>query len=118
MSIKITKGRITAAEDDFDTDFDTDFVDDPDDTVGDHLDDIQDDIEDIQDDIEDIKEDDEQIEIDNNIVDHYIAECDKCKGIFISAVIRTEQEIDHITGKCPLCEKESDQYLKWYVAEV
>ena len=117
MSIKITKGKITAAAEDFD-DFDTDFLDDSTDNVVDHLDDMQDDIEDIQDDIEEIKEDDETIEIENNIVDHYIAECSKCKGIFISAVIRTEQEIDHITGKCPLCEKESDQYLKWYVAEV
>ena len=47
-------------------------------------------------DIDDVTEDDVNIVTDNNIEDHYIAECEKCKGIFISAVVQTDQEIDNI----------------------
>lgn len=81
------------------------------------LDDISDQMEDIQDQVDDFEEDDVDIDTNNNITDHYIAECDSCHGVFISAVIKSDQEIDKITGICPLCEKETDQYLKWVIKD-
>ena len=51
------------------------------------------------------QEDDPSIEMENNIENHYIAECESCGGIFISAILESDQEIDHVTGVCPLCEK-------------
>lgn len=82
------------------------------------LDEMADNIEDIQDSVDDIQEDDISIDKDNNITDHYIAECDGCKGIFISAMIESDQQVECITGTCPLCNKETDQYLKWVVKKV
>lgn len=58
------------------------------------------------------------IETDNNIAGHYIVECDRCHGVFISALVESDQVVDHISGICPLCEKESDQYIKWVVKPV
>ena len=69
-------------------------------------------------DIDDVTEDDVNIVTDNNIEDHYIAECEKCKGIFISAVVQTDQEIDNIEGTCPLCGKKSVQWLRWVIKEI
>lgn len=113
-----------ADDDEFDEEFNQTF-DDPDpgfmdeeDTLDDTLDGMADDIEDMQDDLEEITEDDPNIDNENNIDGHYIAECDRCKGIFISAVIESDQEIDKITGICPLCNRNSDQYLKWVVKPV
>lgn len=88
------------------------------DSFEDTLDDIADSVEDIQDQVDDIQEDDIHIELDNNIEDHYIAECERCQGIFISAVIESDQEIEKISGICPLCEKETDQYLRWVIKSV
>lgn len=117
----LNKGRIYAAEDDFAED---DFgMDDPDalnvgdEDVQDTLDDMQDSIEDMQDTIDDVKQDDVDIEMTNNIADHYIAECDSCQGIFISAVVASDQEVEKISGVCPLCGKETDQYLKWIIKD-
>lgn len=106
---------IMAADDD---DF---FVDDSegvlyeDDSISDNIDDLADQVDDLQDAVTEDPEDDVSIEIDNNIVDHYIAECDRCHGIFISAMVESDQKVEKISGTCPLCEKESDQYLKWVV---
>ena len=86
-----------------------------DDALGDQLDDLEDNLEDIQDTVEDVEEDDTVIDIDNNIVDHLIAECDNCKGIFISAMIVSDQDVDSINGICPLCNKDTSQSLKWVV---
>lgn len=97
--------RIVAAEED---NFD----------IEDTIDDISDNIDDIQDTIDDIEEDDIDIELDNNIANHYIAECDRCHGIFISALAESDQEVDKISGTCPLCDKDSDQYLKWIIKDV
>lgn len=107
------KSRITAA----DEDFDDELLDEPDD-FEDAIDDMADDIEDMQDSLDDVQEDDPNIEVENNIAGHYIAECEKCHGIFISAVCESDQEVEKITGVCPLCEKESDQYLRWVVHEI
>lgn len=113
--MKIKRQRITAADDDI---FEDDFTEEEDDNFEDTLDDMADNIEDMQDTVEDIEEDDVNIEAENNIDNHYIAECEKCKGIFISAVVESDQDVTKITGTCPLCEKESDQYLRWVVKPV
>lgn len=88
------------------------------DNLSDSLDEISDQVEDIQDDVDDVVEDVPSIETDNNISNHYIAECDTCHNIFISAVIESDQVVDHVSGICPICEKETDQYLKWVVKDV
>lgn len=88
------------------------------DAVSDSLDDLSDSVDDLQDDMEEIREDDPNIEIENNIENHFIAECESCGGIFISAMLQSDQEIDHITGICPLCERGTNQYLKWVIKKV
>lgn len=84
----------------------------------DTIDDIADAVEDLQDSVDEVKQDDESIEVENNIEDHYIAECDKCKGIFISAVKETEQPVEFVHGTCPLCQEETDQNIKWVVRAI
>lgn len=106
--MKLQHRKIMAAEE-FD-DFEADDI-----AFNDQLEDIQDTVEDIQDTVEDIQEDDVDIDIDNNISEHLIAECENCKGIFISAMIASEQEVDSINGICPLCNKDTTQILKWIV---
>lgn len=76
------------------------------------------DIVDDVDNIDDIEEDNVDIETDNNIANHYIAECDNCHGVFISAVPESDQQVEKISGICPLCDKDSDQYLKWIIRSV
>lgn len=66
----------------------------------------------------DIDQDDVNIEIDNNIENHYIAECERCHGIFISAVVLSDQHVDSISGICPLCGKDTDQSLKWVIKPI
>lgn len=106
------KTRIVSADED-------PFLDDPgEDNFDDTLDDMAENIEDMQDTLDDIEEDDIDIDSDNNIENHYIAECERCKGIFISAIVESEQEIKKVSGICPLCEEETDQYLKWLVRPV
>ena len=82
------------------------------------VDDLADTVEDVQDQIDDIYEDEPTIEINNNIDGHYIAECERCHEIFISAVMESDQEIDHVSGICPLCGKDTNQYLKWVIKSV
>lgn len=117
---------ITAA-DDFDSDdFDEiphESVEDDtvadDDSITDTLNNMSEQLDDLQDDISDpSNEDDINIDINNNIDNHYIAECEKCHGIFISSLIASDQRVESIHGVCPLCDKESDQYLKWIVEAV
>lgn len=79
------------------------------------IDDLTDSVEDMQDIVEDVAEDEPSIDIENNIEDHYIAECESCGGVFISAILESDQEIDHVTGVCPLCDKETNQYLRWVI---
>ena len=124
-SIKITKKSskdvvaakkvYAAGEEDFE-DFNIDDVDEGDGLM-DAVDDVADTVEDMQDTLDDVDEDQPEIEINNNISNHYIAECDRCHGVFISAVIESDQKIDHVSGVCPLCNKDSDQYLKWIIKD-
>jgi len=88
------------------------------DGTSDTIDSIADAVEDLQDSVDDIKQDDESIEVENNIEDHYVAECDRCKGIFISAVKESESEVNYVHGTCPLCNEETDQQLKWVIRAV
>lgn len=119
MKIKKTRitasTRIVAAEGDFEEDVLDDELLDDDAGLEDSVDDLADQVEDLQDVFEGIDEDDPNIEIDNNIEGKYIAECDRCKGIFISAIPESDVYMDHIHGTCPLCEHETDQYLNWVV---
>lgn len=127
--MKITKGKrsilsskkIYAADEETEEDFGTDDFSvetDNDYDIADTIDDLADDVDDIQDSLEDVDEDDVDIELDNNIANHFVAECDRCHGIFISALIESDQDVEKITGTCPLCDKETDQYLKWIIKEV
>jgi hypothetical protein len=86
--------------------------------VDDKVDDLADAVDDVKDAVDDVQEDDTIIETENNIANHYIAECDVCFGVFISSVVESDQKIDHITGECPLCGKNTEQYLKWVVKPV
>ena len=56
-------------------------------------------------------------EIDNNIFNHLIAECQNCHGIFISAMIASDQAVESINGVCPLCSKETEQFLIGIIKE-
>ena len=66
---------------------------------------------------EDGQQDGSTIEVDNNIVNHLIAECQNCHGIFISAMLASDQLIESINGVCPLCSKDTEQFLKWIVKD-
>lgn len=66
---------------------------------------------------EDGRQDSSTIEVDNNIVNHLIAECQNCHGIFISAMLASDQDIESINGVCPLCNKDTEQTLKWIIKD-
>lgn len=122
-TIKAATRRVIGGPDDtFDEEDDSAFDDfdteDADDTFTDTLDDVADTVEDIQDSVDGIEEDDINIDMDNNIAGHYIAECDGCHGVFISATLESDQEVEKVSGVCPLCNKETDQYLKWVIVDV
>ena len=115
-----TKSIIYAADDDdtegfADADEDESFDDFGDDSIEDNIDELSDQVEDLQDSIDEVTEDESSIDVDNNIENHYIAECESCHGIFISAVVESDQKVQKISGICPLCEKETDQYLNWII---
>lgn len=78
------------------------------------------DVEEVDEEVEEVEPeiDDINIETDNNIANHYIAECDYCHGIFISPVILSDADVKSIYGICPICEHESDQFLKWIIKDV
>lgn len=118
-AIKPNTRYVKAADEDenFD-DFDDYDMNSDDDTLTDAIDDVADSVEDIQDSVDDMKEDESEIAINNNIADHYIAECQRCNGIFISAVVDSDQQIDHVTGTCPLCGRETEQNLKWVIRPI
>lgn len=102
---------IKAADEDFEMNEDIDDAD----GIMDAIDDVADNVEELQDAVDDVKEDEVEIAMNNNITDHFIAECERCNGIFISAVVDSDQVIDHVTGICPLCGRETEQYLKWII---
>ena len=110
-----SKTRVVAADEDYPDDMDN-LVEDEE--FNDTLDDVADAVDDIQDAVDEVDADDVAIDTDNNITNHYIAECEECHGIFISAVIQSDQQVEKISGVCPLCQEETDQYLRWVINEV
>lgn len=118
VQIKSSTAIMAADDDEFFADESEGILYEDDATISDNIDALSDQVEDLQDSVDDIEEDDVDIELDNNITNHYIAECEGCHGIFISAMIESDQVVEKITGTCPLCEKETDQYLKWIVKGV
>lgn len=118
---KVTASKIVAAEDDeLNMTPNLGEIDDLDDSFSEQLEDVADTVEDIQDTVsdDDHQEDTINIEVENNIAGHYIAECDKCKNVFISATVLSDQVVECVTGVCPICREESDQYLKWVIKPV
>lgn len=117
-SASVRRSKVYAAGEDDDFTFDEMTEADDQESLTDAVDDVADNIEDIQDAFEDVTEDSADISVDNNIADHYIAECSACKNVFISAVLQSDQDIDYVSGVCPICGKESDQYLRWVIKTV
>ena len=125
------KSILAADDDDFDSmvaesddivdDTEGDTEDDPevrdDVSIQDTLQDMSDTLEDMQNDVDKMDPDLVDIELNNNIADHYIAECSVCHGVFISAVVKSDAEIDNVHGICPLCNREADQLLKWLIVK-
>ena len=109
-----------ADEEDFEIQDEEIELEDPDEgkSVADSIDDLSEAVEDVQDTVEEVDEDPVDIEQDSNIANHYIAECDYCHGIFISAVLDSDQEVSSIKGICPVCGKETEQFLKWVVRDI
>ena len=66
---------------------------------------------------DELQQDSSNIDVDNNITNHLIAECQNCHGIFISAMIASDQLIESINGVCPLCNKDTEQTLKWIIKD-
>lgn len=121
ISVVYGATAITAAgeDDSFEDSEDLGDLEDLDDpgAISDSIDDMADTLDDLSDSIDRFEEDDVRIDLENNITNHYIAECEKCHGIFITAVTESDQEIDHISGVCPLCDREGDQYLNWIIRD-
>ena len=114
--VEATKRIIAADEDMMLDDSAVDMLDEEGtDTTDDTIDTIADAVEDLQDSVDEVKQDDESIEVENNIEDHYIAECDRCLGVFISAVKESTESVEYVHGTCPLCQEETDQRLKWVI---
>lgn len=90
------------------------------DSMQDSLDDATDAIEDLQDTVEDIDDapQDTVLDMENNIENHYIAECTRCHEIFISAVVESDSPVEAIEGECPCCHEQTKQELKWIVRDV
>ena len=102
--------RYVKAADDFDAESDA---------ISDTVDDISDTIDNLQDDIDSDYPDDTYIDINNNIADHYIAECDRCHEVFISPTIYSENNtLKSTEGECPVCHDETKQVLKWVIKSV
>ena len=66
---------------------------------------------------EDGQQDGSTIDVDNNITNHLVAECQNCHGIFISAMLASDQLIESINGVCPLCNRDTEQFLKWIIKD-
>lgn len=123
VSIESSTAIMAADEDDpfndmgFEDEDETSPIDDED-SVSNNIDDMADTLDEINDALKDFDEDDIDIETENNISDHFIAECEKCHGVFITAIVESDQEIEKISGTCPLCDEECDQYLKWIIRDL
>lgn len=107
---------VMAAEDEVMDPFD---MQDPD-SLNDTMEDVSDTLDDIQDAIDDEDDGphDTVFDVKNNIENHYIAECQRCHDIFISAVVESDSPVTSIEGECPCCHYETKQELKWIVRDL
>lgn len=111
-SFSVKPRNIMAAEED------NPFLEDVDE-FSDNIDDLTETVDDIEDAMgEEDGPMDPEFDIRNNIEDHYIAECDKCHEIFISAMVESDSPVMSIHGECPMCHEETDQQLKWIVRPI
>lgn len=112
------KTRIVAADeeqfDDMDLDEEVDAAKDDVDALT-TLDELSDNLSELKDSLKEFEEDEVDIEMLNNITDHYIAECERCHNVFITAIEESSEEINDISGVCPVCDEESVQKLKWII---
>lgn len=108
-----TAKPVLAASDDFVSVQDVDDVSDALDEASDKLDDLQEAVSDV-----DEYPRDPVFEMENNIENHYIAECDRCHEVFISAVVESDSAISSVDGECPCCHEETTQELKWIVRSI
>ena len=99
-------------EDPFELD-DTDSMQDTVEDMSDTLDDIQDAIEDT-----DTAPSDTILDMENNISDHYVAECERCHEVFISAVVESDTPVDSVEGECPCCHEHTTQHLRWIIRDI
>lgn len=83
------------------------------------LDNVEDTLNNVQDIVEDLYDGPHNtvFDIENNISNHYIAECERCHEVFISAVVESETSTESVEGECPICHETSKQYLKWIIRE-
>lgn len=89
------------------------------DGFSDDLNELSDSVDDLQDAVEDDGGPaDTILDIHNNIENHYIAECQNCHEIFISAMVESDSPVQSIHGECPVCHEETDQDLKWIVRDL
>ncbi len=118
--MRIHKRVYAAEEDEFIDDAELEEGDDDEVYVDDYdgIDDIADKIDDIADDVNEVKSDEVAISVENNIQDHFIAECERCGGIFISSVVTSGNNPESVRGVCPLCNEETEQFLKWVIKSV
>lgn len=117
VAAKAIKGQVILAAEG-DDDFGDGFAsEDPSDGLEGSLNDLADRVEDVQSMTDEMDEDAVAIEKTNNITDHFIVECDGCQGIFISALIESSEPVRTIHGICPLCRKETDQFVKWVIRD-
>lgn len=86
--------------------------------LNDVVDNLEDQVDELSDQLDDVEEDEPTIEIENNIENHYLAECDRCHGVFISSLMESDQEVESLSGTCPLCGKDTNQYVKWVIKKI
>lgn len=115
-----TKTRIVAADEDSYDDMDMDEAvevaegeTDALTTIGE----LSDNLAELKESLSEFEEDEVDIEVLNNITDHYIAECEKCHNVFITAIEESGEEIHDISGICPVCDEESIQKIKWVIRD-
>lgn len=88
------------------------------DDISDSIDDMSDTLDDLSDALHQFEDDDVDIDTENNIENHLIAECEKCHGVFITAILQSDQAIEKISGTCPLCDTDCDQYIYWVINKI
>lgn len=111
-NLGVFKPVLAADLDDFDDFEDAQDVKDAASDAAEALDDLQDAVDDISD-----APADTILDMDNNIENHYIAECARCHEVFISAMTESDTEVESIEGECPCCHEQTKQELKWIVRD-